>query len=129
MAGHQIVNLKQVEDQAPKFGMAPNMEARFAREALGLRNSGLSYQRYAPGFRVPFGHRHGRQEEVYVIISGSTRVKLEDEVVELRAWDALRVDPETMRGFEAGPNGVVLLAFGAPQAPGDVEMTPGWWQD
>ena len=136
MAGYTIVNLKEVEDQAPKFGLAPNIEARFARIPLGLSGSGISYQRLAPNFRVPFGHKHKQQEEVYVLISGSARAKLGDDIVELEAWDAVRVPRETMRAFEAGPGGVELLVFGAPEsgledgaASRDAEMTPNWWTD
>ncbi len=130
MAGYTIVNLKEVEDQAPKFGHSPNLEARFARVPLELENSGISYFRVAPNFRIPFGHRHQRQEEVYVLVGGSGRMKLGDEVVELKAWDAVRVPPETVRGFQAGPEGAEYLAFGAPNTENrDVEPVPGWWTD
>jgi uncharacterized cupin superfamily protein len=133
MAAHTIVNLKEIEDMAPRFGSAPDLEARFPTGALGLEKSGLSYQKLAPGFRMPFGHKHKQQEEVYVILSGSGRVKLDDEIAEVRQWDVLRVPAETMRAFEAGPDGVELLAFGAPYAgpsPGeDAEVQPGWWSD
>jgi mannose-6-phosphate isomerase-like protein (cupin superfamily) len=132
MAGHTIVNLKEVEDMAPKFGFAPNLEARFATAALDLQKSGLSYQRLAPNFRMPFGHRHKEQEEVYVLVSGSGRVKLDDEIVEVKEWDMVRVPGETMRAFEAGPDGAELLAFGAPNTgppQEDAEMEPGWWND
>jgi uncharacterized cupin superfamily protein len=128
MAGYTVVNLKEVEDQAPRFGVSPDLEARMARVALELENSGVSYQRLAPGFRVPFGHKHKRQEEIYVVLSGSLRAKLEDDVVELKPLDAVRVAKETMRGFEAGPEGAELLAIGAPNTgPGDAETVPGWW--
>ena len=80
-----------VEDQAPRGGLSPNMKAHFARLPLGLENSGLSYFRIAPNFRLPFGHKHRDQEEVYVLMSGSGRMKLDDEVIELKPWDALRV--------------------------------------
>jgi uncharacterized cupin superfamily protein len=132
MAGHTIVNLKEVEDMAPKFGFAPNLEARFATGALGLEKSGVSYQRLAPNFRMPFGHRHKAQEELYVLVSGSGRVKLDDEVVEVKQWDMVRVPGKTMRAFEAGPDGAELLAFGAPNTgppQEDAEMVPGWWSD
>jgi hypothetical protein len=83
MTGYAIVNLQEVEDQAPKFGFSPGMEARFARVPLELENSGLSHFRFAPGFRQPFGHRHERQEEIYVLVGGSARAKIGDEVMEL----------------------------------------------
>jgi mannose-6-phosphate isomerase-like protein (cupin superfamily) len=97
---------------------------------LELENSGLSYFRIAPGFRVPFGHKHSQQEEVYVVVAGSARAKLDDEVVELRSWDAVRVPAQTMRALEGGPDGAEVIAIGAPNtANRDVEMTPGWWTD
>ena len=130
MSGFTKVNLKEVEDQAPRFGLAPNIEARMARVPLELEHSGLSYQRLAPNFRLPFGHKHKQQEEVYVLVGGSARIKLEDEVVELGPWDAVRVAKDTMRGFEAGPEGAELIAIGAPNTgPGDGDTVQGWWSD
>jgi mannose-6-phosphate isomerase-like protein (cupin superfamily) len=131
MVDYTKVNLKEdVEDQAPNFGLAPNLEARMARVPLELEHSGISYQRLAPNFRVPFGHKHKTQEEVYVVVSGSVRVKLEDEIVELTQWDAVRVPKETTRGFEAGPDGVEIVAIGAPNTgPGDAEVEQNWWGD
>jgi mannose-6-phosphate isomerase-like protein (cupin superfamily) len=133
MAGYTHVNLKQdVEDQAPNFGYAPNIEARFAGGSLELENSGVSYQRYAPNFRQPFGHRHKQQEEVYVIVGGSGRLKLDNEIVDLKQWDAVRIPPEITRCVEGGPEGLELLAFGAPYTDPpreDVEPAPNWWTD
>ena len=130
MAGHTVVNLKKVEDQAPKFGLSPGLESRFARVPLELENSGISYLRIAPNFRQPFGHRHERQEEVYVIVSGSARVKIGDEIVDLQAWDTVRISPEIARAFEAGPEGAEVLAFGAPNTENlDAEPLPNWWTD
>lgn len=130
MADYTLTNLKQIEDAAPKFGLSPNLEARFARDELALKRSGVSYQRLAPGFRVPFGHKHAEQEELYVILSGNGRLKLDDEIVDVRQWDVVRVPKETTRNFEAGPDGLELLAFGAPNTgPQDAETTPGWWTD
>ena len=130
MADYTHVNLKEVEDQAPRFDMSPDVEMRMARVALGLESSGVSYQRLAPSFRMPFGHKHKQQEEIYVVISGSLRIKLEDEVVELKPFDAVRVHKDTMRGFEAGPEGAELIAIGAPNTgPGDGDTVQGWWSD
>ena len=130
MSGFTVQNLKEVEDQAPNFGLSPQLEARMARVPLELENFGVSYQRIAPNFRVPFGHKHKRQEEVYVVVSGSLRAKVEDEVVELKQWDALRVDNDVTRGFEAGPEGAEIVAIGAPNTgPGDAEVAQGWWSD
>lgn len=128
MADYTVVNLKEVEDQAPKFGLSPQLEARMARVALGLENSGVSYQRMAPNFRVPFGHKHKNQEEIYVLVGGSARIKLDDEVVDLKPFDAVRVPKDTMRGFEAGPEGAEFIAIGAPNTgPGDADVVQGWW--
>jgi len=128
MAGYTLVNLREVEDMAPKFGFAPNVEARFARVPLELEQSGVSYFRIAPDFRMPFGHRHETQEEIYLVLSGSARMKLDDDVVELGPMDAIRVAPSTTRGMQGGPDGAEMVAFGAPtQDNRDVEMVPDWW--
>jgi mannose-6-phosphate isomerase-like protein (cupin superfamily) len=131
MAEFTIKNLKtDVDDQAPNFGLSPDLEARMARVPLELENFGLTYQRLAPGFRVPFGHTHKVQEEAYVVVSGSMRVKLGDEIHELRQWDVVRVPNETARGFEAGPDGVELIVIGAPNTgPGDAVIEQEWWSD
>lgn len=130
MGDYTIKNMKEVEDQAPKFGFSPSLEARFAREDLGLTKSGISYQRLAPNYRIPFGHRHGEQEEIYVVAGGGGRLKLDDEVIEVRQWDAVRIPRETVRCVEAGPEGLELLAFGAPNTGGgDVDMIENWWTD
>ena len=127
---HTIVNLREVDDMAPRFGLSPNLESRFARRALELENLGMSYFRLAPGFREPFGHRHGEQEEVYVVVTGSVRMKVDDEIVELRAWDAIRVPGSSTRCPEAGPNGAELVVVGAPLTDtNDAEMIPDWWTD
>jgi len=130
MAGYTKLNLKEdVEDQAPKFGM-PELEFRMARVPLELENSGVTYMRLTPNFRLPFGHTHNVQEEVYVLVSGSARVKLDDDIVELKPFDAVRIHRETMRNLEAGPEGAELIAIGAPNTgPGDGPMTQDWWKD
>jgi quercetin dioxygenase-like cupin family protein len=126
---YSVVNLKEVDDMAVKFGLSPNLESRFARGPLELENSGLSYFRLAPGFRMPFGHTHEQQEEIYLVVSGSVRMKLDDEIVELQTWDAIRVAPEIARAPEAGPNGAEIIAFGAPQVAQDSQMLPEFWKD
>ena len=129
MADYTKQNLREdVEDMAPRFGYAPNVEARFARKPLELANSGVSYFRIAPGFRLPFGHKHGEQEEVYVVLSGSARIKAGEEIVELSELDALRVAGDTPRAMEGGPGGAEVLAFGAPNNDNkDVEMLQDFW--
>ena len=131
MSDYTHINLKtDVDDQAPNFGLSPNLEARMARVALGLENSGVSYIRIAPGFRIPFGHRHKQQEEVYVLVNGSARIKIEDEVRDLKQWDAVRLHRDTLRGFEAGDDGAEFIAIGAPNTgPGDADVIQEWWSD
>jgi mannose-6-phosphate isomerase-like protein (cupin superfamily) len=129
MADHTVVNLKRdVEDMAPKGGLAPNLESRFARKNLGLEKSGLSHFKIAPGFKMPFGHAHSEQEEIYVVVSGNARVKLGDEEIELEEWDAVRIAPGVRHSFAGGPDGAEILAFGAPNTENaDIEMEQGFW--
>jgi mannose-6-phosphate isomerase-like protein (cupin superfamily) len=131
MADYTHINLKEdVDDQAPNFGLSPNLETRMARVPLEMENAGLTYLRMAPGFRLPFAHKHKNQEEVYVLVSGSARIKLEDEVRDMKQWDAVRVHRDTVRGFEAGDQGAEFIAIGAPNTgPGDAEVIQDWWRD
>ena len=131
MADYTKLNFKQdVEDMAPRFQLSPGLESRFARGPLALEQSGVSYYKIAPDFRTPLGHRHGEQEEVYVVVSGNARLKLDDEVLELAQWDAVRIPGPTMRCLEGGPDGAEVVAFGAPNTENkDAEMVQGWWSD
>ena len=104
------------------------MEAHFAREDLGGERSGVSLQRLQPNARQPFGHKHTKDEELYVVVAGGGRVKLDDDVHDLRTWDAVRVAPGVMRNFEAGPEGIAFLAFGSPASgTADTEVIQAWW--
>lgn len=128
MSEYTHVNLKEVEDQAPKFGLSPDLEFRMGRVPLDMEQAGVSYIRMGSNYRLPFGHTHKNQEEVYVVVAGSGRVKVGDEVRDLAPWDAVRVHKDTMRGFEAGADGLEIIAIGAPNTgPGDAEMEQGWW--
>jgi mannose-6-phosphate isomerase-like protein (cupin superfamily) len=131
MSDYTHLNLKDdVDDQAPNFGLSPNLEFRMARVPLEMENAGVSYLRIAPGFRMPFGHKHKNQEEVYVLVNGSAKIKIEDDVHDLKQWDAVRLHKDTMRGFEAGPEGAEFIAIGAPNTgPGDADMEQDWWSD
>jgi mannose-6-phosphate isomerase-like protein (cupin superfamily) len=130
VAGSTIRNIKEIDDAAAGFGLSPSLEARFGRDPLDCEQLGFSYQRLAPDFRMPFAHKHNVQEEVYVVVSGGGRVKIEDDVHDIGQWDAVRVAPGTMRAFEAGPDGMELLVVGAPKTPpGDAETVQGWWSD
>jgi uncharacterized cupin superfamily protein len=127
-------NLEEdLEDIGSRFDGAPDLEFRSATEALGLERCGLSYQRVPPSYRFPYGHTHTRQEEVYVVLRGSGRMKVDDEIVELKERDAVRVPPGAWRGYEAGPLGLEILVIGAPNlgaAPReDVDGRRDWWAD
>ena len=127
-ASFTVKNLAEVEDSAPKFGFAEVQEARFANDELEAEQTGVSYQRVKPGKRQAFAHRHERAEEVYVVLRGSGQAKLDDQIVELRALDAIRVAPGVTRAFQAGSAGLELLAVG-PRHDGDGDVLPGWWSD
>jgi len=129
MSGYTKTNLRSVEDSAPKFKMPSEMQARFARTPIGGETLGLSLFSLEPGFRIPFGHKHASQEEVYVIVRGSGRIKVEDEVVDVEQWDAVRFDKDTMRDVEAGPDGIEYVAFGAGEDAREVEMAQDWWTE
>jgi len=120
-----------LEDLGSNFDGAPGLEFRAATKALELERSGLTYQRVPPDYRFPYGHTHATQEEVYVVVGGSGRMAVDDEVVELKQWDAVRVPPGSWRGYEAGPEGLELLVIGAPNLGDsprdDVEGTRDWW--
>ena len=120
--------LTDVEDSAPKFGMDEIQEARFAKKELETEDTGFSYHRLKPGKRQAFGHKHEDAEEVYVVLAGSGRIKLDDEIIEIESLDAVRVSPGVTRQFEAGSEGLDWLAFG-PRRDGDGETFPGWWSD
>jgi len=128
MSDYAIKNMKDLEDSAVQFGLSPQVEARFGRKALDAQKGGVSYQRYAADYRQSFGHTHEQQEEIYVIVSGGGRMKLGDEVVDLKQWDAIRVSPTTPRAFEAGPDGIELIAFGAGES-GDSNQLQDFWID
>ncbi|HWF52127.1 MAG TPA: cupin domain-containing protein [Solirubrobacteraceae bacterium] len=127
MPSYSIKNLKQVEDSAAD---REGFEARFGRKHLDSDHLGVSYFHYAPGFRAPFGHSHKEQEEAYVVVRGSGRIKLDDEVIDLQQWDAIRVAPEVVRGFEGGPEGLEIVAVGADRPEGgDGVMVKDFWPE
>ena len=128
MADYTLKNLTDVEDSAPKFGFGELGQARFATGDFDAERTGFSYQRLNPDKRQAFGHRHDDAEEVYVVLDGSGRLKLDDEIVDVRRLDAIRVAPGVTRAFEAGPEGLEVIAFGA-RHEGDGELIQGWWSD
>jgi quercetin dioxygenase-like cupin family protein len=122
------VQLTAVKDSAAEFGHGEAMEARFAAKDVDAERTGFSYYRVKPNKRQPFGHNHDEAEEVYVIVRGSGRMKLDDEVIEVAELDAIRVGPPVTRAFEAGEDGLEVLVFG-PRHDGDGELVHGWWSD
>jgi mannose-6-phosphate isomerase-like protein (cupin superfamily) len=129
MSDYTHKSLPDIDDMAPQFGMPAEMQARFAGRPLGLDRTGLTYFRLAPGFRIPFGHRHEDQEEVYVVIRGSARIKVGDDVLELGELDAVRVPGDTLRNLEGGPDGAEVIAFGERAGEDQSEMVQGWWSE
>jgi len=120
--------LTEVEDSAPKFGFEEVQEARFATADLGAEDTGIAHIRVKPGKRQGFAHKHDDAEEIYVVVAGSGRVKLDDDIVELTVLDAIRVSPGVTRQFEAGPDGIEVVVVGA-RHDNDGEIVPGWWTD
>ena len=122
MSSFSTVNLLEVEDSVGE--RAPGIEGRFGRKHLDSRDLGISHFRYAANLRSPFAHSHREQEEAYVVVAGSGRVLLDGEVLELNQWDVVRVAPEVVRAFEAGPDGLDIIAVGGPK-PGDGDGVMG----
>jgi quinol monooxygenase YgiN/mannose-6-phosphate isomerase-like protein (cupin superfamily) len=125
---YTIQTLTDVPDMAPKFGFGELGAARFATGALAAQQTGVAYHHLRPGKRQAFGHRHEKAEEVCVVLSGSGRIRLDDEIVEIGPRDAIRISPPVARAFEAGPEGLELIVFG-PRHQGDGELLHGWWTD
>ena len=129
MPSYTIKSFNDIDTPNPN----PDRDAKFARSHIDSEHVGVSYFRYGPNFRGTGGHSHREQEEVYVVVGGGGRMAVDDEVVELRQWDAVRVPPGSWRGYEAGPQGLEILVFGAPDLGEnpreDVEGRRGWWAD
>ena len=123
---YTLKKLTEVDDSAPKFGFGEIQESRFAMGDLQAQETGVAYHRLNSGRRQPFAHRHDQAEEVNVVLSGSGRVKLDDEIIDLQTLDALRVAPGVTRCFEAGADGLEFIVFG-PHREGDGEIIQGWW--
>ena len=129
-----LTNIKDdLDDLGSGFDGPQGLEFRAATKALQLEHSALSYQRIPPRSRFPYGHTHRKQEEVYVVVRGSGRMKVDDQIVELTEWDAVRVPPGMWRGYEAGPEGLEILVIGAPNLGedprDDVDGRRDWWAD
>ena len=124
--GHTHINLDDLEDIAPAYGFGDRWEARAGRTALGAQRTGIMHVRLRPGMRSPFSHRHAEAEEIYVVLRGDGRIKLDDEIADVRPLDAVRVAPQVTRAFEAGPEGLELIAVGAHHR-GDGELVDDPW--
>ena len=122
-------NIAEVKDSAPDFDLGENQEARFATKDFDATETGFSFHRIKPGKRQGFAHRHDGAEEVYFVVTGSGRMKLDDDIVDLREQDVVRVAGGVWRAFEAGDGGLEVLAFGShhPEDRGEIEH--GWWSD
>ena len=125
MTAYAITNFNDIETAEPE---PRHREAKFARSHIGSEHLGVSYFRYGPGFRSPIGHSHREQEEVYVVVSGSGRVKLDDEIIELKQWDVVRVSPAVVRAFQGGPEGLelVVAASDRPEGGDGVRVDDFW---
>src|SRR3954454_18427340 len=119
-------NFQELPDTSPDD---VRMQWRFARTALGSPELGVSRFTYEPGARMPFGHRHHVQEEIYVVIAGSGRAKLDDDIIDLATWDVLRVAPVVIRSIEAGQDGLDVICIGGhkPDVGSDNEGFPDFW--
>jgi mannose-6-phosphate isomerase-like protein (cupin superfamily) len=127
--GYTLKNLREVEDMAAAQGFGEAQEARFPMGDLEAESTGVALLTVKPGKRQPFAHRHNEAEEIYVVISGSGKLKIDDELVEVGEMDAIRFDANVGRAIEAGPNGIEVLAFG-PRHEGDAEIIEGhFWGD
>ncbi len=128
MPSYTVVNIMELEDSVGD--RAPGIEGRFGRSHLDSRDLGVSHWRYEPNLRSGFGHSHGEQEEAYLVLSGSGRVLLDDKVEDLRQWDVVRVAPEVVRAFEAGPDGLEMVIVGGPRPEeGDGKMGEVQWPE
>jgi mannose-6-phosphate isomerase-like protein (cupin superfamily) len=120
--------ITEVADSAPGLGAGEVQESRFAGAEFEAQDTGFAHHHFRPGARQPFGHRHEQAEEIYVVLGGSGRLKLDDDILEIEALDAIRVSPAVTRAFEAGPDGLDVLAFGRHHEA-DGELIQGWWSD
>jgi len=128
MTDYAIVNLLEIDDSVE--GRVPGLQGRFSRKYLDSRDLGISHWRYAPNTRNPGGHSHREQEEAYVVVAGSGRVRLGDEVRDIAQWDVIRVAPAVVRAFESGPDGLDLIAVGGPKPQeGDGVRSDSPWPD
>jgi mannose-6-phosphate isomerase-like protein (cupin superfamily) len=125
---YTIKNLAQTKDSAPEFGLAEIGEAHFPRDELDAEATGLAYYVIKPGKRQAFGHRHENAEEIYLVLDGAGRIRLDDAIEGIGPFDAIRVAPSVTRALEAGPDGMTIVVLGARHAS-DGEMLNDFWND
>ena len=124
MSDYAVKNLLEIDNLSER----PEFEIRFSRKYLDSKELGVTLLRIGANSAATDGHHHEEQEEAYVVISGSGRIKLDDEVVELRQFDVVRVAPEVVRAFEAGPDGLEVIAVGGRKPEGgDGVRDPDRW--
>ena len=129
MSDYTIKNLMEIENSAAERGI-DGLESRFGRPHMDSEHLGVTHFRYKPGFRAPYGHKHREQEEAYVVVRGGGRANLDGEIVDVRQWDVIRVRPQVARAFEAGPDGLELIAIGSDRPEGgDGELVQDFWTD
>jgi mannose-6-phosphate isomerase-like protein (cupin superfamily) len=128
MSDYAIVNLLEIDDSVE--GRVQGLEGRFSRKHIGSRDLGISHWRWEPHVRTTSAHSHREQEEAYVVVNGSGRIRLDDEIRDVRRWDVIRVAPEVVRAFEAGPDGLEIIAVGGPKPEGgDGVVSESPWPD
>jgi mannose-6-phosphate isomerase-like protein (cupin superfamily) len=128
MSDYTHTNLMELDDSAAGRGI--DLEARFSRKHINSDHLGVSYFRYGPDVKPSYGHRHGVQEEAYVVVSGSGQMRLEDEIIDLKQWDVVRVAPQVLRAIQAGTDGIELIVVGSDRPEeGDGEMVSDFWTD
>jgi mannose-6-phosphate isomerase-like protein (cupin superfamily) len=132
MSDYTVAKVSDMPDQGPNFGLRPDqLEIRFLRNDLGCEHCGVSYARLGAGWKATRGHRHKRQEEIYLLVSGRAQCKVGDDIVDMDPWTAIRMPPETVRGLRAvGDEDAVFVLIGAPNTgPGDAEDVDDFWPE
>ncbi|MEA2167728.1 MAG: hypothetical protein QOF76_1028 [Solirubrobacteraceae bacterium] len=125
MSGWALINFEDIETGGPE---GSPVDVRFARKHLDSAELGVSRFRYPANAKFPFGHRHREQEEAYVVVSGGGRVKLDNEIIDIKVGDVVRVSPEVVRGFAAGPDGLEMICIGGHKPEGgDGELVQDFW--
>jgi mannose-6-phosphate isomerase-like protein (cupin superfamily) len=106
---YSLVDIDELEGEGPG-GMV-----RKARRALGARAFGFNYFTFGPNVDGrEHDHAAAPQEEVYFVVRGSGRMRIDDDEIDLKPGRFVRVDAESRRLPISGPDGLELVTFGAP---------------